>query len=319
MPPFPKPSFSFAYQADVEIEALRQYRDTKPGRAIPKKTSKTLLVATWNIANLGVQERRAEDYQLIAEMLTWFDLIAVQEVNDNLLGLRGIQQALPATMKVLFSDEAGNNERLAFVYDSRKVSLREKVGEIAIPPSEARYIKLPGITQRFDGFDRNPYLASFQAGSLQFLLVNVHLYYGSESAISVNRRSLETFAVARWADNRRKSPHCYCKDMIVLGDFNLPKAVPGDPVYDALTRRGLHLPQHTSEVGSNLSSDNHYDQIAFFPGETQNDFTGQSGVFDFDGAVFSQLHAMRPLKDFLAYVRYYLSDHRIMWAEFKTR
>lgn len=319
MPPFPKPSFSFAYQADVEIKALRQYRDTKPGRAIPKKASTKLLVATWNIANLGVQERRIEDYQLIAEMLSWFDLIAVQEVNDNLQGLRGIQQQLPARMKVLFSDEAGNNERLAFIYDSKKVSLREKVGEIAIPPSEARHIKLPGITQTFDGFDRNPYLAAFQAGHFQFLLVNVHLYYGSESAVSINRRSLETFAVARWADNRRKSPNCYCPDIIALGDFNLPKPVPGDPIFDALTKRGLHLPQHTSEVGSNLSSDNHYDQIAFFPGATQADFTGQSGIFDFDGAVFSQLHATRPLKDFLAYVRYYVSDHRIMWAEFKTQ
>jgi hypothetical protein len=72
-------------------------------------------------------------------------------------------------------------------------------------------------------------------------------------------------------------------------------------------------------VGSNLSSDNHYDQIAFFPGETQTDFTGQSGIFDFDGAVFSQLHATRTQKAFLAYVRYYLSDHRIMWAEFETQ
>jgi hypothetical protein len=201
MPPFPKPSFPFAYQADIEIKALKQYRDTKPGRAIPKKANHRLLVATWNIANLGAQQRRVDDYKLIAEMITWFDLIAVQEVNDNLLGLRGIQQELPASMKVLFSDEAGNNERLAFIYDSTKVSVREKVGEIAIPPSDARYIKLPGITQKFDGFDRNPYIASFQAGNFQFLLVNVHLYYGSESAISVNRRSLETFAVARWADN----------------------------------------------------------------------------------------------------------------------
>lgn len=319
MPPFPKPSFSFLYQADVEIQALRKYRDTKPGRAIPKKATNRLLIATWNIANLGIQQRRGEDYKLIAEMLTWFDLIAIQEVNDNLEGLRGIQQDLPKTMKLLFSDEAGNNERLAFVYDSRKVSLREKVGEISIPPSDARNIKLDGITQKFDGFDRNPYIASFEAGSFQFLLVNVHLYYGSESAIDVNRRRLETFAVARWSDNRRKSRNCYCKDIIALGDFNLPKAAPGDPIYDALTKRGLHLPQHTSEVGSNLASDNHYDQIAFFPGETQADFTGSSGIFDFDGAVFSQLHATRPLKDFLAYLRYYISDHRIMWAEFKIQ
>ena len=314
MPPFPKPAFPFTYQVSTEIAALHRHRTT---RQIPKKSSARLLLATWNIANLGVQERRPTDYRLIAEMLKWFDLVALQEVNDNLAGLRGIQKFLPSGMKLLFSDKAGNSERLAFVYDSAKVTLQEKVGEIAIPPADQRYIKLPGITQKFRGFDRHPYLASFQAGTFKFVLVNVHLYYGSDSAVSMNRRSLETFAVARWADKRQGSAHAYCKDIIVLGDFTLPKATPGDKIYEALTSRGLHLPQHTSEVGSAIASDHHYDQVAFFPGETKQEFTGNTGVFDFDGAVFSKLHADRSLKDFLAYVRYYLSDHRILWAEFK--
>jgi len=317
MPPFPKPSFNFSYQVPAEIAALRQHK-AKPDRLIPAKTTNRLLLGTWNIANLGVQQRRNQDYQLIAEMLSWFDLVAIQEVNDNLAGLRGIQQHLPLAMKTLFSDEAGNNERLAFIYDATKVTLREKVGEIALPPSDLKNVKLPGITQKFDGFDRNPYFAAFKAGTFEFLLVNVHLYFGSDSDISMNRRSLETFAVARWADNRRKSANAYCSDIIALGDFNLPKTKPGDPIFEALTSRGLHLPQHTSEVGSSIASDNHYDQIAFFPGPTSHDFTGNTGIFDFDGAVFSQLHSTKPLKDFLAYVRYYASDHRIMWAEFRT-
>ena len=71
-------------------------------------------------------------------------------------------------MNTLFSDEAENNERMAFIYDSTKVTLREKVEEIAIPPSDSRYIKLPVITQKFDGFDRNPYLAACKAGSFEF-------------------------------------------------------------------------------------------------------------------------------------------------------
>ena len=314
MPPFPKPRTDFTYHVGAELAALQRHKAT---RLIPAKRDDRLLLATWNIANLGVQERRSQDYQLLAEMLSWFDLIALQEVNDNLSGLRGIQQHLPPSMNALFSDEAGNNERLAFIYDSTKVALREKVGEIAIPPSEKRHVKLRGISQKFDGFDRHPYLAAFKAGMFEFLLVNVHLYYGSESAISMNRRRLETYAVAQWADNRRKSPHAYCQDIIALGDFNLPKTEPGDPIYDALTSRGLHLPQHTSEVGSSIASDNHYDQVAFFPGPTSQDFTGSTGIFDFDGAVFSQLHAATSLKNFLAYVRYYLSDHRILWAEFR--
>ncbi|HEV2070903.1 MAG TPA: hypothetical protein VGR26_14015, partial [Acidimicrobiales bacterium] len=55
-------------------------------------------------------------------------------------------------------------------------------------------------------------------------------------------RRLETYAVARWADLRRRSRHAVTTDVVALGDFNLPKAEPGDPVFEALTSRGLHLP-----------------------------------------------------------------------------
>ena len=40
------------------------------------------------------------------------------------------------------------------------------------------------------------------------------------------------------------------------------------------------------------------------------------GVFDFDGALFKTLWDSRGRTDFLAYLRYYVSDHRPMWAEF---
>ena len=58
-------------------------------------------------------------------------------------------------------------------------------------------------------------------------------------------------------------------DILPLGDFNLPKAEPGDPVYNALTRRGLHLPEHSTKIGSSIAADEHYDQIVFFPGDTK--------------------------------------------------
>lgn len=88
MPPFPKPDFTYHYSVDAQIGALRGWRNHEPGRQIPDKTPDHLLLATWNIANLGLQERRAKDYQILAEMISWFDLIAIQECHDNLIGLR---------------------------------------------------------------------------------------------------------------------------------------------------------------------------------------------------------------------------------------
>jgi hypothetical protein len=82
----------------------------------------------WNVANLGhpEQQRREKDFQLIAELIGWFELVAFQEVNGSLVGLRGVQRYLPASYQVLFSDRAGNQERLAFPYDSNKVRLLER-------------------------------------------------------------------------------------------------------------------------------------------------------------------------------------------------
>jgi endonuclease/exonuclease/phosphatase family metal-dependent hydrolase len=318
MPAFPKPQFEFNYNVQNEIKALRQWRDTKPGRAIPAKSANRLLVATWNLANFGVQQRRDDDYKLIAEILSWFDIAALQEVNENVAGLRSLQKFLPTRFSTLSSDSAGNNERMTFLYDRNKIKLLEQVGEIGVSPSELDEVKLPGITQKFAGFDRNPYLAAFKAGSFTFLLFNVHLYFGDDSEkASIERRCLETYAVARWADLNVRSKHAYATDIIALGDFNLPEVDPADPVLKALTKRGLQLPPHSTEIGSAIASDSHYDQVAFFPSQTKQEFTGQCGVFDFDGAVFKTLWDPDKPARFKSYVRYYLSDHRPLWAEFK--
>lgn len=317
MPSFPKPSFTFTYEPTKEIDSLREHRARKPGRKIPDKQDDRLLLATWNIANLGLQKRETRDYQVLAEILSWFDLVALQEVNDRLGGLRNIQQFLPPSYNVLFSDKAGNNERLVYLYDSAKVSPLEMVGEIAIPPRDHKDIRLPGIGAPFIGFDRNPYVAAFRAGEFTFVLVNVHLFFGDHETDSIERRTLETYAVARWADLRRKSKNSYTTNILALGDFNLPKVGKDDPIYAALTARGLQLPEHSTRINPSISTDKAYDQIAFFPGPTKRRFTKNCGVFDFDGAFFRDLWETLTEKQFRSYMRYYISDHRPMWAEFK--
>lgn len=316
MPPFPKPRFDYSYDREHELAALRAYRKEKPGRRIPAKARDRLLVGTWNVANLGVQDRLDDDYALIAEVVSWFDLVAVQEVNDDLRGIEAIHDHLPARYDLLFSDASGNRERQAFLYDSRKVKRLREVGRIAIPPSQLPKIARQGTTTPFTGFDRGPYLASFEAGAFRFALLNVHLFYGSDAAPDLDRRTLETFAVAWWADRTHRDRNSYVGDIVPLGDFNLPKAAAGDRIFDALVALGLETPAHSSQIGSAIASDNQYDQIAFFPGATKDRFTGACNVFDFDGALFQDLWAQRTPTQFRDYVRYHISDHRPLWAEF---
>jgi endonuclease/exonuclease/phosphatase family metal-dependent hydrolase len=318
VPPFPKPRFVYDYDLAREIAALRAYRKEKAGRQIPAKAKDRLLLATWNIANLGVQERLDSDYALIAEVIGWFDLVAVQEVNDDLRGIDAIHARLPSRYDLLFSDASGNQERQAFLFDTRRVSKLREVGRLSIPPSQLARIKLPGTGTPFPGFDRGPYLASFASGGFRFSLLNVHLFFGSEKPADLDRRTLETFAVAWWADSRHRDSRSYLTDIVPLGDFNLPKAAPGDRIFDALVSLGLEVPPHSSQIGSAIASDSYYDQIAFFPGTTQARFTGASNVFDFDGALFQDLWQTRQGSPFLAYLRYHISDHRPLWAQFKT-
>lgn len=314
MPAFPKPKFDYRVNLQSEVKNIRDYRDTKAGRAIPQASTSNLLVATWNIANLGLQKREAEHYKIMAEMVSWFDAIAIQEVNDNLEGLTKLRNELPEIYGCIYTDASGNNERMAYLYNKQKIELLEEFGEIAVPSEDLNDIKLPNNGSSFTGFSRNPFIASFRCGSFDFMLANAHSYFGKEDeALSMERRSLEAYAIARWADLKRKSKYAVTTNIIALGDFNMPKVEKGDPVYDALLQRGFEMPKHTTEIYSNIKNDKHYDQVVFLPGLKSK--VTKSGSFDFDGALFPDLYASKGSTEHRNYLRYYISDHRIKWIE----
>jgi endonuclease/exonuclease/phosphatase family metal-dependent hydrolase len=260
------------------------------------------------------------DYRVLAEMVSWFDLIAVQEANDNLGGLDALRKQLPANYRALFSDASGNQERGAFIYDSDKVELLDKVGRLSIPPNQLKNIKLPGTATVFPGFDRGPYMAAFSTlnGAFRLLLVNVHLFFGTDrDPADMERRKLEAFAVAWWAARRHKSKFAYVSDIIPLGDFNLPHMDDNDPIFRALTSRGLKLPVDftISQIGgSSLQGLKHFDQMAFFPSATNE--LKQIKVFDFDNVIYHDVFTKKTPAEFRSYVRFHVSDHRPLWAEF---
>ena len=318
MPSFPKPDFDYKVSLAKEIKALRTYRDKEPGMQIPASKPTNLRIATWNVANFGEQDRQKEHLQMIAEIISWFDIIAIQEIKDNSEHFRTVVTLLNKSYKFIFSDASGNNERMAFIYNSAKVTLREEVAELAIPPSDYEDIKLPGIKEAFAGFDRSPYIVSFKVKSFEFSLLNVHLYFGDDSvAASINRRCLEAYCVGRWADLRSKSKYAYSCNIFALGDFNLPMIDPSDPVYKALVNRGLQLPEHSSKIYSNINNDKAYDQIAFLPGMKSSIIS--HGIFPFDNAAFADIYKTKTPAQFRSYLKYYISDHRPMWMELNIK
>ena len=305
---------AFIYAVETERQALVS---TKVLRGVPQKASNRLLTATWNLTNFGLQKRTDGDLALMAEIISWFDLVAIQEIADSLIHLRLLLSHLPASYRVILSDIGGNDERAGFLYDSDKLTRLELAAEVAVPPSDRRYIRLKGVSGAFEGFDRNPYAVAFRAGALEFTAVCAHLFFGSHAYYDQDRRALEAYALARWADQRHKAAGAYSQNILVLGDLNLPIRGNSSNVYRALKAKRLILPQHSTSMGSNLAGDKDYDQVAFHAGGMQEAYRGHSGVFDFDHDPFFTDAWTIGADYFNNAVKYHIADHRPLWAEFE--
>jgi hypothetical protein len=311
--PHPKEVPTFQYSLADEVLALRA---TKAHRGVPDKAPNRMLTATWNLTNFGIQARTDDDLALMAEVIGWFDLVAIQEVADDLTDLRALMGHLGPNYHVVLSDIGGNDERAGFLYDSDRVRRLELAAEVAVPPSDHRYIRMRGVSGAYKGFDRNPFAVAFGAGDLEFTAVSAHLYFGSHSYYDEDRRALEAYALARWADQRKRATGAYSRNILVMGDLNLPKRDASTTVYQALRKKGLVLPEHSTSLGSNLAGDKHYDQVAFHAGGMKDAWTGRSGVFDFDREPFFAAAWNTDPDYFRAAVKYHIADHRPLWAEF---
>ena len=87
--PFSEPDPELRFNGNTERGAIDAHF---LARAVPESRNGRLLLASWNIANLGVQGRPRRSLGLIAHILSRFDLIAVQEVNDD---FRNLTRVLP--------------------------------------------------------------------------------------------------------------------------------------------------------------------------------------------------------------------------------
>ena len=142
-----------------------------------------LLIATWNIRSFGSltrewlpganqsPKRDLRGLRAICEIVSRFDVVAIQEVVGNLHALRDMMRFLGDDWSFLMTDvtlgDAGNNERTAYVFDRRRVRPSGLACELVVPP-EWQLI----IGQDFTQFAHTPYAVSFRAGDQTFILVS---------------------------------------------------------------------------------------------------------------------------------------------------
>lgn len=338
--PFKSPTPKHRFTIATEKRALTSHFTA---RGVPKSTNGRLLLASWNIANIGAHNRTDGALQLIAHILKRFDLVAVQEVNDDYRNFVKVMDYLGNGFGYILTDPAGNSERLAYVYRTAKVTPTNLCGELALRPrnypkrtvkvrytqgGQKRIDSFPSL--RFVPFDRNPFIASFEAGTIDFTLLNVHLYFGKfqnsktkAERAKYARRVLEICALAKYANSRLKKATVWDKDIILLGDMNVPAMEKNEATYKALKAFGWKPVDYTSKTGgSNLGNDKTYDQMAFAPRGMGRRIKNR-GVFDFDKAVFRSLwnkvsaerSPARAVGLFNRHVKHHISDHRPLWVE----
>ena len=340
MPPHKAPEDPFHFRVAHEKAALDDHFAL---RNVPPRSPDRLMLACWNIANFGAQNRSGNAIKLITHICSRFDLIALQEVNENWHTLAELTHRLGPTWDFIMSDTAGNQERLAFLFDTAHVTPLRLFGELALRKNDfpkrdvtvhyTYYNKPKSETFEkfeFQPFDRNPYLGSFACGALDLTLANCHLYYGKggnpttqKKRRAYARRMMEVHALARWADRRSKKSTTYDQDIILLGDMNVPSMALTQGTYRSLIEYGMQPLNYTSRVGgSNLVGDKSYDQIAFAPGRMQGRILDYD-TFDFDNAVFQGLWSKlsnitdrkKRVSAFRSHVKYHISDHRPLWVQ----
>jgi endonuclease/exonuclease/phosphatase family metal-dependent hydrolase len=276
----------------AELRKAMQHGSEIPERCVPdKNATDTLLLATWNLKEFdgGAADKRTdESYWYIAEIVSHFDLTAIQEVGANLGGLEKLKHRLGGTWNYIASDvtagKAGNAERLAFLFDRRKIRFSGVAGEIVIPPIEDdRGITIAPSNQLV----RTPTIVGFEAGWFRFMLSTVHIIWGKGEE-EHPRRVSEIKALAGFLKNRSDSANAWSQNMFLLGDFNIFNASTSNAAYSAIIDNGFVIPQALQSIPpTNVGSEpRFYDQIALRTRENNLAPTGRGGVFDFFDVVY---------------------------------
>jgi endonuclease/exonuclease/phosphatase family metal-dependent hydrolase len=290
---------------------------------VPAKGA-NIIVGTWNLRAFsdltkdwvtpagGSPKRNFADVTYISRFIRRCDVVAVQEVRGNLRALRYMLKALGDDWAFILTDvtkgSQGNDERLAFLFDTRRVKPSGLACELVVWIEDAASVSAGALDRQFA---RTPYAVSFLSSGQTFILVTLHVTYGKQAADRVP----ELKAIADWLTAWAEREFSWDQNLIALGDFNIDRQ--DDPLYQAFTSTGLTpaapLVGLRRTIFDTPQAPHYYDQIAWFTkGQVKRpvlnlDCSG-GGSFDF----VSELQGSSTLLD----LSWHISDHFPLWVEF---
>lgn len=285
------------------IKRLTSLKEDLDNRIPEKIFNENVLIATWNIRDFdsnqfGYGPRTKEAFFYMSEIISSFDLVAIQEVNEDLFAFKRLMYVMGDQWDYIMTDvtegRSGNGERMAYIYDTNRVSFEKIAGEIVLTKTQ-----LIGDEKQFA---RTPFLVGFQSGWFKFKLCTVHIYFGSDSGAKLKQRIEEIDSIAA---NIKKRAKRYNENLILLGDFNIYS--PEHKTMKALKKYGFKIPKGIEDNPSNMYQTKHYDQIAFMEkkGEViHGKKPNSAGAYNYYNRVFST----RQFKDYQEVVITNLKD-----------
>ncbi|MFD2174938.1 hypothetical protein [Rhodobacter lacus] len=132
--------------------ALRQANRLGVASRAPDPARRRLRIATWNLREFDSGRygyRLPEAIYAIAEVISAFNIVALQEVRGDLRALKRLMRVLGPDWQAIMTDsdmaQSAHGERMVFLYDTRTVRFQGTAGEISL--SDADRLFLP------DSFD----------------------------------------------------------------------------------------------------------------------------------------------------------------------
>ena len=245
-----------------------------------KSCSPNITIASFNIRKLSDNSRTDEELKQIAEVLSEFDLIAVQEVLGDTIILNRTVEMLPG-YDFIVSEEVGNvqKERYAFIFN-------EKINVI----SEGKT-----YYDKFDNFIREPYYASFRSGGFDFKIMTVHILYGDRASDRTGEMKQIASVYEYYQEKDSEN------DLILTGDFNTQPTQDNFDYIWAIPDVNVAIQSGKSTLGK---TGNLYDNIIF--DSNTDEYTRLSGIHYFDTGMDMDK------------AKKAISDHRPVYAVFCT-
>ncbi|MFI7413558.1 endonuclease/exonuclease/phosphatase family protein [Streptomyces sp. NPDC049627] len=222
------------------------------------------LTRAWKTGERISPKRNFADVHAIAAVIRRFDVVAVQEVRGNLRALRHMLRILGDDWAFILTDvplgKAGNNERLAFLFDTRRVKPSGLACEPVVPIEQDAGVSTSALDRQFA---RTAHAVSFLSAGQTFTLVTLHVNYG-KWPLNVCRSCglLPSGRSAGWTVRQFDWDH----NLIALGDFNIDRV--GDPLFEAFTSTGLtpalQMEGLPRAIFDKPGAEHFYDKIAWF-------------------------------------------------------